>query len=200
MTLVLALSALGCAGDGTDSASGALETTSAEAVPAAVEPAAAPGPLTAADQAALDNPCSVLSASEVRQITGRQDYDEGSPGDELGQGAGGGASCQWSGPVFGGPPERAPVISVIVVPPRDGRRWTDNIRASPRPDCTHDAASGAGQGAFFEECPNRRELPLYVPARAVDVIAAIEILPPATSASVRPTLEQVANAAVANLR
>jgi hypothetical protein len=148
----------------------------------------------------MDDPCTLLSAAEVREITGRPDYEEGSPGDSLGQGAGGGASCQWSGPVFGGPPDRAPVVSVIVVPPRDGRRWTEAIRANPRPDCTYEEAPGTGQGAFFETCPNAREVPVYVPARAVDLIVAMELIAPATAASVQQTLDQVASTVAGKLR
>jgi len=194
----LLLAATGC-GEGAAPADVASDPAGSDA-PAAAQAAPAPGPLGAADQAALDDPCSLLSGAQVRQIVGRDDYDDGSPGDALGEGVGGGSSCQWMGPVFGVAAERPPIVSVVVIPPRDGRRWTESIRASPSAGCAQDAAPGAGPGAIFEECEGRRELPLYVPARALDLLVAIEVVPPATTESVRPMLVQLAEAAAAGLR
>jgi hypothetical protein len=196
--VLLVLVSYGCGGGDADS----LEVTSDSASngqSAAAEAAAPPGPLSAADQAALENPCSLLSVEGVRRIAGRQEYREGSPGDALGEGVGGGASCQWAGPVFGGPAEPLPQISLVVVPPRDGERWTSRVRASPRPNCSYTAALEAGPGAFIEDCA-RTELPIYVPTRALDIIVAIRVEAPATNASVQPTLVSLANEVATRLR
>jgi hypothetical protein len=190
-----------CAGDDAGNENGDVQVDESAATEApAVEAPAAPGPLTAADQEALQDPCSLLEDAELQRITGRQDYGEGTKGDELGEGAGGGTSCQWSTPAFGGAGESAPMISLIVVPPRDGRRWTEGVRNMPRSDCTYAAATAAGPGAFFENCPRAATLPLYIPARALDVIVGIDLAAPTTAETARPLAEQVGSVVVAKLK
>jgi hypothetical protein len=199
LTIVLVFGVSGCGGDETEAPELGPETESAEAAPPPAETrVAAPAALNDGDQAALADPCSLFSADEIRQVTGRDDYMEGISGDELGEGTGGGASCQWS--AAPGSREKSPMIGIVVIPPREGERWTGRVRATPREDCTYQAAPAAGDGAFFEECPNARSLPLYVPARAVDILVLSEVRPPATSDSVRPMLLDVAKAAAAKLR
>lgn len=197
--LVLVFGVYGCGGDQAEAPALEPETGSADAAPPPAETeVATPAALNDVDQAALDDPCSLLSVEEIRQITGRDDYIDRASGDELGEGIGGGASCQWwAGP---GSPEESPSIGVVVIPPREGERWTTRVRATPKKDCTYEVAPAAGEGAFFEECPNARSLPLYVPARAVDILVLSEVRPPATSDSVRPILVEVAKGVAAKLR
>jgi hypothetical protein len=48
-------------------------------------------------QGAGNPACGLLTAADLAQATGKS-YDAPSPGDGMGEGAGGGASCQWGDP------------------------------------------------------------------------------------------------------
>jgi hypothetical protein len=199
LAIVLLSGLAGCGGEQAEAPASGTPTERAVVTPPPDKTeAAAPAALSDADRAALSDPCSLLSVDEIRQATGRNDYIDRASGDELGEGMGGGASCEW----FAGPgsTEKSPSIGVVVIPPREGKRWTAGFRAAPRKDCTYEAAPAAGDGAFFEVCPNAASLPLYVPARAVDIVVLIEVRPPATNDSVRPMLVDVARAVAAKLR
>ncbi|MQA29553.1 MAG: hypothetical protein GEU82_06905 [Luteitalea sp.] len=196
--VLLMLVSYGCGGGAAESVE-AISRSTGDGQSDAAEAVPPPERLSDADQAALKNPCSLLPVEDVRRIAGRQEYREGRPGDALGEGVGGGASCQWRGPVFGGPAEPLPQISLVVIPPRDGERWTSRVRANPRPNCSYTAEARAGAGAFIENCA-RTELPIYVPTRALDIIVAIRLEAPATNASVQPVLLGLANEVATRLR
>ena len=156
-------------------------------------------------QRAEANPaCAVLSVAEVRKITGYPDYRV-SPGDPPGQGAGGGASCQYVAPAFGvdakGNPTipKGPLISLVLI---DGKDWT---RSAKHPSgCKREPAPGIGDEAYFEVCPSpaklRRSYPLYVKAGSRDLIVQMDIVEPDTEPSVRSKVVALAKAAVAKLR
>src|SRR6476469_363280 len=68
-----------------------------------------------------DNPaCALLTAADLEHATGHA-YDEPSPGDDMGQGAGGGASCQWGDPVGA----NLPMVSVVFIPLNGKKSYTE---------------------------------------------------------------------------
>jgi hypothetical protein len=143
--------------------------------------------------------CGVLSVAEVRKITGYPAYLDYVDGDPPGEGAGGGSSCQFSGPVFG--TDKAPLVSLVLIP---GKDYTTGRRALKLPEgCTLEDAKGLGDDAFFQNCPDprsKRSSPLFVKVGANDLILQMDIEPPATAAKVRETVLELARAAVAKMR
>jgi len=177
------------------------------AVAVHAEPRRGAGRLRNADQATgrtSPNPaCNVLTAADVRNLTGFSGYNEGSAGDSPGQGAGGGASCQYSAPRLtvdarGNPVRlKAPLLSIVLI---DGKNYTHTMAIGN--GCRKEAASGVGDEAFFEVCPNRnasRTAPLYVKAGTKDLIVQMDVDEPDTEASLRPKVIAVAKAAAAKL-
>ena len=148
--------------------------------------------------------CAVLSAEDVRTITGFPGYRTPSPGDPPGQGAGGGASCQFESP---GPTVdekgnavnlKGPLLSLVLI---EGKNYTHTMSIGN--GCRKEPAPGVGDEAYFEVCPTRmrsRTAPLYVKAGTRDLILQMDIDEPDTDASLRPKLIALAKAAAARLR
>jgi hypothetical protein len=143
--------------------------------------------------------CALLSASEIRKATGIEAYGNGHNGDQEGEGAGGGSSCQYGGGSLTGPD--APLLSLVLI---RGKGYTESARKMKLPaGCTRETVRGVGDQAFFENCPipnSRRSPPLYVKAGSNDLIVQMDIEPPATAASVKLTVIAVAKAAAAKLQ
>jgi hypothetical protein len=59
--------------------------------------------------------CALLSAAEIRNITGRDNYPDFVDGDPLGEGAGGGSSCQYGGESFM-TVNSPPMLSLVLIP------------------------------------------------------------------------------------
>jgi hypothetical protein len=141
--------------------------------------------------------CKALPIPEVRRITGT-DYPNHSDGEA--NGTGGGSSCQYGGPSMM-PGKSTPMLSFVLIP---GKNYTETRRKAPtRPGCTWEPAPGVGDAAYFESCPNskiRRSSPLYVKAGTNDFILQLDIEPPATEASARPTLIALGKAVATKLR
>ena len=149
--------------------------------------------------------CNVLTPDELRTITGFPGYKQPSPGDPSGQGAGGGASCQYqsTGPVVdvrGNPVnEKGPLLSLVLI---DGKNYTKTMPIGR--GCKKDAVSGVGDEAFFEVCPSAGKLsrtpPLYVKSGTKDLIVQMDIDAPDTDATIRPKVIAVGKAAAAKVR
>lgn len=143
---------------------------------------------------ASENPaCALLTAAEIRNATGFPGYSEPSPADPPGQGAGGGASCQYSAPVFGG--GKGPLLSLVLIV---GKNYTKTVPIGR--GCKKEPVPGVGEEAFFEVCPTPRAdrtPPLYVKAGARDLILQMDIEAPDTAATIRPKVIAVAKAAAA---
>ena len=158
-----------------------------------------------ADATRSGNPaCNILSPEELRTITGYPGYRQPSPGDDAGQGAGGGASCQYMGGLAvdaKGKPvnEKGPLLSLVVI---DGKNYT-KTRSMPR-NCKNEAVSGVGDAAFFELCPStgrvRQTPPLYVKSGNKDLILQLDIDESETAATAQSKVIAVAKAAAAKLR
>jgi hypothetical protein len=150
-----------------------------------------------AQSTAAQNPaCALLSAAEVRKITGFPDYNV-SPGDPPADGR---SSCQYVAPAFGG--GKGPLVSLVLI---EGKDWTAQNRRLMKlpPACKREAASDIGDDAYFEVCPTPRPFrtsPLYVKAGAKDLIVQIDIQAPDTEVTLRPKVIALAKAAVAKLR
>lgn len=154
--------------------------------------------LSAQSDGAPTPACALLSGSEVRQATGIQGYRDGYNLQQEGKSVGGGSSCQFGTRSPTGSEARAPLLSLVLI---RGKGWTEKQRASKLPaNCKREPVS-VGDAAFFETCPTRsnRTAPLYVKAGANDVILLMDVEPPATEASVRPLVVNVAKTAVAKL-
>jgi hypothetical protein len=152
---------------------------------------------TASQAQSAPNPaCGLLSGADLKKITGKA-YGEGDQGDAMGEGAGGGASCQWDAPASTGPG----MISVVYIPAKGGEGYTEiNRGRSPRPGCQREPVPGLGDAAYLETCPKDRGPAAYIKVGANDLIVQMDANPPATAASIKPTLIAVSKAAVAKAR
>lgn len=149
--------------------------------------------------------CAVLTTEEVKSITGFSGYGRPSPGDPPGQGAGGGASCQFSAPAFptvdakgNVVKQKGPLLSIVLI---DGKNYTKTVAVAR--GCRKEAAPGVGDEAFFEVCPDsrlERTPPLYVKAGTKDLILQMDVEKPDTDAALRPKVIALAKAAAAKLR
>jgi hypothetical protein len=143
--------------------------------------------------------CALLTVDDVRKATGRSEYPRSSDGDQLGEGAGGGSSCQYGGSSFA-PGPHAPMVSFVLIP---GKNWTKTSRGFKLAQgCTREDVKGVGEDAFFESCPtrSRRGPPLYAKVGTNDIIVQMDVEPPATVESTKQLVIAVAKAAVAKLR
>lgn len=171
-----------------------------------VSPHAASGgvvPALAQLRGSGQNPaCAILTVEEVRTITGFEGYNRPSPGDDLGEGVGGGASCQYEAPLFAMDSRgnaiksaKGPLLSVVLI---EGKNYTQTFAV--RQGCKKDPVAGVGDMAFFHVCPSSklpRSSPLYVKAGARDFLFQIDIQAPDTDATLRPKLIALAKAAAA---
>ena len=148
--------------------------------------------------------CAVLTADEVKSITGFSGYGRPSPGDPPGEGAGGGASCQFSAPEFAvdakgnAVQQKGPLLSIVLI---EGKNYTKTVPIAR--GCRKEAAPGVGDEAFFEVCPDsrlQRTPPLYVKAGTKDLILQMDVEKPDTDSSLRPKVIALAKAAAAKLR
>lgn len=149
--------------------------------------------------------CALFTPDEVRKITGFPGYNQPSPGDPPGRGAGGGASCQYQAPGFATDangneitPPKGPLLSIVVI---DGKNYTETVPIGR--GCKKEAVSGVGDAAFFEVCPAAklfRTPPLYVKSGSRDFLFQMDIKAPDTDASLRPKLIALAKAAAAKAR
>src|ERR1044071_6825394 len=93
--------------------------------------ASRPGATPTAARQGGNPACAVLTVAEIRTATGFTGYDRPSPGDPPGQGAGGGASCQYEAPRFAVdakgnaiPVGKGPLLSLVLI---DGKNYTKNM-------------------------------------------------------------------------
>jgi hypothetical protein len=144
----------------------------------------------------IGNPaCGLLTAADLEQATG-QAYDAPSPGDEMGQGAGGGASCQWGDPVGQG----LPMISVVFIPSNGKKSYTEASRGlKGQPGCAREPVSGVGEDAFVETCLSGRGPTVYFRKGKNDGVVQVDVIKPATPASVKPKAIALAKAVVTHM-
>jgi hypothetical protein len=143
--------------------------------------------------------CALLTTAEVRSATGR-DYGTGSPGDELGEGLGGGASCQWGGPSFR-PGDDLPLLSLVVIPnPPNGSHTEKALKVKPFTGCARETLRGVGDLAFIEICERGRGAVAYVKAGRNDLVVAGDPAKGKPPASAKPVIVAVAKAAAAKAR
>lgn len=149
--------------------------------------------------------CNILTPEDLRTITGFPGYKRPSPGDAGGQGAGGGASCQYqsTGPTVDARGnvinEKGPLLSLVLI---SGKNYTKTMAIGR--GCKKEVVSGVGDEAFFEVCPSTGKLsrtaPLYVKSGMKDLIVQIDIESPDTDATIRPKVIAVAKAAAMKVR
>jgi hypothetical protein len=147
-------------------------------------------------QAQAENPaCGLLTEADLKQATGR-DYDAASPGDAMGEGAGGGASCQWGDPAG----QDLPMVSVVFIPTKGKKSYTEVSRAfKAQPGCTREPAPGVGSDAFVETCPRDRGPVVYFRKGANDGIVQVDVIKSASPASVKQTAVALAKAVVGHM-
>jgi len=149
--------------------------------------------------------CNVLTPEELRTLTGFPGYKRPSPGDSAGQGAGGGASCQYQSPGLivdargNAVKEKGPLLSLVLI---DGKNYTNTMPIGR--GCRKEPVPGVGDVAFFEVCPAgpkmSRTPPLYVKSGTKDLIVQMDIDEPDRDETIRPKVIAVAKAAAAKLR
>ena len=139
--------------------------------------------------------CSLLTAADFKQATG-QSYDEASPGDDMGEGAGGGASCQWGDPGSAG----LPMVSVVLIPSNGKKSYTEVSRSfKAQPGCVREPVSGLGDAAFVESCPRNRGPVVRFRKGANDAIVQLDARKSSTAASVKATAVALAKAVATHL-
>jgi hypothetical protein len=147
--------------------------------------------------AAGGNPaCTLLTPAEVEAATGR-DYDQASPGDAMGEGAGGGASCQWGGASFI-PGKEQPLLSVVFIPAQPRGSYTEfSLEQKPMKGCTRETLRGIGDLGFIETCERSRGPVAYIKAGPNDLIVQADPEEGKPAASARPVVVALAKSAVA---
>jgi hypothetical protein len=144
--------------------------------------------------------CALLTVDDVKRATGNNKYPRASDGDEEGEGAGGGSSCQYGGPSMM-TTDTPPMLSFVLI---KGKGWTARARTFKlAPGCTRENVSGVGDDAFFEVCSSsriKRTPPLYVKKGTNDIIVQLDVEPPLTAADAKGQVIAVAKAAVAKLQ
>lgn len=164
------------------------------AAPFTTDLAAQGGPSPAANPA-----CALLTDQEIRTATGRT-YDAASPGDDLGQGAGGGASCQWGGPTFG-PGEDLPLLGVVFIPESPRGSYTEHsLKRKPMPGCARETLRGVGDRAFIETCERSRGPVAYVRVGRNDLVVQADPESGKPVASAKPVVIALAKVAAAKAR
>lgn len=145
---------------------------------------------------ATGNPaCALLTAADLKQATG-QAYDGPSPGDDMGQGAGGGASCQWGEPFD----QTLPMISVVLIPSNGKKGYTEATRGfKARPGCAREPVSGVGDDAYVETCEAGRGPVVYFRKGKNDGLVQVDAVKPAAPASVKPKAIALAKAVVMHM-
>jgi hypothetical protein len=139
--------------------------------------------------------CSLLTAADLKQATG-QNYDEASPGDEMGEGAGGGASCQWGDPGSAG----LPMVSVVLIPSNGKKSYTEVSRSfKAQPGCVREPVSGLGDGGFVESCTRARGPVVRFKKGANDALVQLDARKSATPASVKSTAIALAKAVATHM-
>jgi len=149
--------------------------------------------------------CNILTPEQLRTLTGFPGYKLPSPGDSAGQGAGGGASCQYESPGLivdargNAVKEKGPLLSLVLI---DGKNYTTTMPIGR--GCRKEAVQGVGDVAFFEVCPGdakvSRTPPLYVKSGTKDLIVQMDIVAPDREEDIRPKVIAVAKAAAAKVR
>jgi hypothetical protein len=156
--------------------------------------ATAPGSVLQA-QGAGNPACALLTAADLEHATGVA-YDAPSPGDEMGQGAGGGASCQWGDPVGQG----LPMISVVFIPFNGKKGYTEASRGvKMQPGCAREPVSGLGDEAFVQTCPRGRGPTVYFRKGKNDGIVQVDVTKAATGGSVKSKAIALAKAVVTHM-
>jgi hypothetical protein len=145
---------------------------------------------------ATGNPaCALLTAADLKQATG-QAYDAPSPGDDMGQGAGGGASCQWGEPFD----QTLPMISVVLIPSNGKKGYTEATRGfKARPGCAREPVPGVGDDAYVETCEAGRGPVVYFRKGKNDGLVQVDAVKPAVPASVKPKAIALAKAVVEHM-
>jgi hypothetical protein len=126
-----------------------------------------------ARQESTNPACTLLTGEELSTAAGRH-YGKGTPGDELGEGLGGGASCQWGGADFF-PGEDPPMVSVVFIPAATGGSYTERqLGRKPIGKCTRETLRGIGELAFMEFCERDRGPAIYAKTGRNDILVQVD--------------------------
>ena len=145
--------------------------------------------------------CPLLSVAEVQKVTGDPGYArpwEVGPG----EGIGGGSACVYQPPETAPYGEGPPWIGFVLI---SGKGWTERRQTVKLlPGCKREPVKGVGEEAFFETCPSdkpkKKVDPLYVKVGSNDLIVTMDVKPPATDMSARPTLVAFAKVVVSKVQ
>jgi hypothetical protein len=155
--------------------------------------AASAGSLQA--QAAGNPACKLLTAADLKRATG-QAYGGPTPAGELGQAAGGGVSCYWGDLVN----EAPPMVSVVFIPASGKKSYTEVSRGITPHGCAHEPVSGIGDAAFVEICQGGDNGPIvYFRKGGNDGVVQIDVVKPATPASIKPEVIALAKAVATHM-
>ena len=146
------------------------------------------------------DPCSLLSAADVKRITGRTNYDPADRGDP-GDGVGGGDPCTWSHLSRGAADPAPPTVSVVAITPNQRGRYFDFKKTYKlAPGCAREAVPGLGVDAFVETCPRDPELPVYLRGSKQDVVVGVEVKPIGTPAQAKAVAIALAKAVAPKIK
>ena len=155
---------------------------------------------TPGSAAAQGNPaCALLSEDDIKSATGI-DYGSGDEGDPMGEGAGGGTSCQWGGPTFAPGPEK-PLLSVVFIPPGKGSGYTEaGLKMKAREGCTRETLRDIGDLGYLETCAKGRGPVAYVKTGKNDLIVQLDAGTPDQMKAAKTKVVALAQKAAAKAR
>ena len=158
------------------------------------------GSALGADAAAQSNPaCTLLTDEELSAAAGRP-YGKGTPGDNLGEGIGGGASCQWGGADFM-PGEDPPMVAIVFIPASARGSYTETqLSRKPARPCTRETLRGIGDAAFLELCERDRGPAIYARTGRNDIVVVVDPEEGKPLASARPRAIAIAKAVAPKAR
>jgi hypothetical protein len=161
---------------------------------AAIAPLAQVTPVLAQSRTAA---CGLLTAAEVRKLTGNKDYPDFADGEVRDDGRT--STCQYGGMGMGPGPD-APLLSVVLQSRKPGSKNAAEFQRTWKlgAGCKRENVTGVGDDAVYESCPDRRGPILYATKGSHDLLVQLDAKP-ATDAT-KATVIAVAKAAAAKIK
>ena len=141
--------------------------------------------------------CGLLTAGEVRTLTGNKDYPDHADGEIRDEGRT--STCQYGGMgMLSG--SSAPLLSVVLTSRKPGIKNAAEFQRTWQlgTGCKRDNVTGVGDDAVYEACPNTRGPILYATKGSHDLLVQLDAKP-ATGAT-KATVIAVAKAASAKIK
>jgi hypothetical protein len=140
--------------------------------------------------------CGLLTAAEVRTLTGNKDYPNQADGEVRDDGRT--STCQYGGASM--IDEGAPLLSVVLTSRKPGIKNAAEFQRTWRlgAGCKREDVSGVGDDAVYETCPDARGPILYATKGTHDLMVQLDAKP--ATAATKATVIAVAKGAAAKVK